>query len=577
MMDVAEKDKSKIDSQLLESRIGIPVVAINSRTGKGLEELKDRLDSIKSDERKTLLDVSKIVDSSLESLKGATNTDNAYLALTRLAHKKISLHEEEINFEELNKIEESVDFDDLKSKEIVERYRVIDELIQGVIISSSDKKRNTLSSKFDKILIHKLWGIIIFALLLLLVFQAVFTLAQYPMDWIDQGFTWLIGTSKEILPQGAFFDLITEGLLAGIGGVVIFIPQIAILFACLSLLEESGYMSRVVYMMDNIMQKFGLNGRSVIPLVSGAACAIPAIMSARSISNWKERMITIFVTPLISCSARIPVYAILIALVIPETLVFGFVSLQALTLFGLYLLGFLAALGSAWVMKLIINSKEQSFFLMEFPRYKIPQIKNVGLTIYVKTRSFVFEAGKVIIAISTILWVLASYGPGDQMKNADDFVKQEYPELIGDEFDKKVESKKIEFSYAGYLGKAIEPVIEPLGFNWKIGIALLTSFAAREVFVGTMATIYSIEAEDDSSLPLKTRMREEVNSNTGERFYTPAVGISLMVFYAFAMQCMSTIAVVYRETNSWKWPILQLIYMTLLAYFSSLLAYNIFS
>jgi ferrous iron transport protein B len=329
--------------------------------------------------------------------------------------------------------------------------------------------------------------------------------------------------------------------------------------------------------MDRIMQKFGLNGRSVVPLVSGAACAIPAIMSARSIGNWKERMITIFVTPLISCSARIPVYTILIALVVPETYLWGFLNLQGLTLLMLYVLGFIAALGSAFVMKLLLKSPDKSFFVMEFPRYKLPQFQNVITTIYNKTSSFVFEAGKVIVAIAIILWVLASYGPGDEMAKKEASIIKENPELSGDKLEKKVSAGRIEASYAGHLGKFIEPSIKPLGFNWKIGIALLTSFAAREVFVGTMATIYSIEDDGDSNDPLKLRMAREINPETGEKYYNAAVGFSLMVFYAFAMQCMSTIAVVYKETNSWKWPLLQFIYMTALAYVSSLLVFNLLS
>ncbi|MEQ9149280.1 MAG: ferrous iron transport protein B [Cytophagales bacterium] len=577
MVDIAEKDRSNIDLALLESRLGVPVVAINARKGLGIKELKEKLSSIDYSSRKTLLDVSKITDIPIDEIKKAANTDNPYLALTRLTYSGTNVLLNSSHSELALSIRSKIDSEELKTNEIVERYKSIDALLQDVVVNRDGIKRLSLSSKLDKILIHRVWGIVIFAILLLGVFQAVFTLAQYPMDWIDEGFAWLTSSSQNTLPQGAFFDLLTEGLLAGIGGVVIFIPQIAILFACLSLLEESGYMARVVYMMDNVMQRFGLNGRSVVPLVSGAACAIPAIMSARGIANWKERIITIFVTPLISCSARIPVYTILIALVIPEERVLGIFNLQGLTLFSLYLLGFLAAIGSAYAMKFIIKTREKSFFIMEFPRYKIPQMKNVVFTIYIKTRAFVFEAGKIIIAIATVLWVLASYGPGDQMNDSAERVREEFSHLEEAQLQKKVSAVMIENSYAGHLGKFIEPAIEPLGFNWKIGIALLTSFAAREVFVGTMATIYSIENDDGDNLPLKRRMAQELNPDSGEKFYNPAVGLSLMVFYAFAMQCMSTLAIVYRETNSWKWPMLQLVYMTALAYVSSLLVYNLFS
>lgn len=577
MVDIAEKDHSNIDLALLESRLSVPVIAINARKGLGIKELKEKIANVEFSTRNTLMDVSKITEIPLNDIKKASNTDNAYLGLTRLTYSGTNAILNSGHSELALSIRSAIDAEEIKANEIVERYKVIDAILEDVVVNKDGVKRLNLSSKLDKILIHRVWGIVIFAILLLAVFQAVFTLAQYPMDWIDEGFAWLISYSQDVLPEGAFFDLLTEGLLAGIGGVVIFIPQIAILFACLSVLEESGYMARVVYMMDNVMQRFGLNGRSVVPLVSGAACAIPAIMSARGIANWKERMITIFVTPLISCSARIPVYTILIALVIPEERILGIFNLQGLTLFSLYLLGFLAAIGSAYAMQFILKTREKSFFIMEFPRYKIPQLKNVAFTIYIKTRAFVFEAGKIIIAIATVLWVLASYGPGDQMENAALEVQEKYSDLDEQKLQKKVSAVKIENSYAGHLGKFIEPAIEPLGFNWKIGIALLTSFAAREVFVGTMATIYSIENDDGDYLPLKRRMGQETDPDTGESFYTPAVGLSLMVFYAFAMQCMSTLAIVYRETNSWKWPMLQLIYMTALAYVSSLLVYNLFS
>lgn len=565
MLDVVEKDKSEIDIDLLKDKLNIPIIPINSRSGKGIKDLKDAIEENTPINNKTLIDVKEISGLDSEKIEELGHNSNPYRALANI------LYEER---QESNQI---INKDEVKEKEITLRYKIIDSLLENVIKKPVDHKHETLTSKLDKILIHKVWGILIFAILLLLVFQAVFTLAAYPMDWIDQGFAMLIAFSQENLPEGVFFDLLTEGILSGIGGVVIFIPQIAILFALLSLLEESGYMTRVVYMMDKFMQRFGLNGRSVVPLVSGAACAIPAVMSARSISNWKERIITIFVTPLISCSARIPVYAILIALVIPETYIFGIINLQGLTLFGLYLLGFVAAMLSALGLKFIIKSKELSYFIMEFPRYKVPQLKNVGLTIYTKTRSFVFEAGKVIIAISTILWVLASYGPGNKMEQAERIVTEQFPNIDEAEKDKKVAAKKIEYSYAGHLGKKMEPIIEPLGFNWKIGIALLTSFAAREVFVGTMATIYSVEDDANEVKPLKARMNAEINPKTGKKVYTLPVGLSLMVFYAFAMQCMSTLAVVYKETNSWKWPMLQLIYMTLLAYISSLIVFNLFS
>ena len=366
--------------------------------------------------------------------------------------------------------------------------------------------------------------------------------------------------------------------MAGLAGVLVFIPQIAILFAFIALLEESGYMSRAVFLMDKLMRKVGLNGKSVVPLISGMACAIPAIMATRNIDSWKDRLITIFVTPFMSCSARLPVYAILIGLVVPEQQVLGVFNLQGLVLQALYLLGFLAAIGSAYIMKLILKSTQKSYFIMELPGYKIPSWKNIGLTIYDKSKTFVLEAGKIIIAISIVLWVLASYGFNENFRNAEENVRQNIgANASQEEYEVALSSYKLEYSVAGSFGKIIEPAIRPLGYDWKIGIALITSFAAREVFVGTMSTIYSIGASDDDEITIRERLREEKNPETGEPMYSPAVAFSLMVFYAFAMQCMSTLAIVYRETKGWKWPIIQTIYMTAVAYISALITYNIFS
>jgi len=410
---------------------------------------------------------------------------------------------------------------------------------------------------------------------LFLIFQSIFAWAQIPMDFIDSTFASLSNRLDEYFPDGPFFDLITQGIIPGIGGIVIFIPQIAILFACISILEESGYMARVVFLMDKLMRKFGLNGKSVVPLISGLACAIPAIMATRTIENWKDRLITIFVTPFMSCSARLPVFTILVALIIPDVKLFGFFNYQGLVLMGLYLLGFFAALISAFVLKLIIKTKERSYLIMEMPTYRWPKWSNVGYTIVEKTKSFVFEAGKVILAISIVLWVLASYGPGDAMNNAEDAVRHEMGQtkLPANEFEAQVASYKLEHSYAGIIGKALEPAIEPLGYDWKIGIALVTSFAAREVFVSTIATIYSLGGTEDEQT-IKGRLRSEINPNTGGPRYTPAVGLSLLVFYTFAMQCMSTLAVVKRETKGWKWPLIQLAYMTALAYVSAFIIYQ---
>jgi ferrous iron transport protein B len=462
--------------------------------------------------------------------------------------------------------------------EIIRRYEFIQNLLNQVIIKAPNPGWKKTSHRIDKVLTHKLWGYLIFFALLFLIFQSIFAWAQIPMDFIDYEFTALSVWLDKSLPDGPLFDLISQGILPGIGGIIVFVPQIAVLFAFISVLEETGYMARVVFLMDKIMRRFGLNGKSVVPLMSGWACAIPAIMATRTIENWKDRLITIFVTPFMSCSARLPVFTILVALTIPDRMIWGFINLQGLVMMGLYLLGFLAAILSALMMKFIINVKERSYLIMELPTYRWPLWKNVGFAIVDKTKAFVFDAGKVILAISVVLWVLASFGPGDEMQKAEQTVLREAQNqrLTEQGLADRVAAYKLEHSYAGLIGKGIEPVIRPLGFDWKIGIALITSFAAREVFVGTIATIYSLGSTEDQ-LTIRERLANEVNPETGGPRFTMAVGLSLLLFYTFAMQCMSTIAIVKRETGGWKWPIIQLTYMTGLAYVSALIAYQFFS
>ncbi|HQV01624.1 MAG TPA: ferrous iron transport protein B, partial [Bacteroidia bacterium] len=378
-------------------------------------------------------------------------------------------------------------------------------------------------------------------------FQTIFTLAQYPMDFFDNWFSAFSIWVADNLPAGLLNNLLVDGVLAGLGGILIFIPQIALLFAFIALLEDSGYMARVSFIMDKLMRGIGLNGRSVIPLIGGVACAVPAIMGTRTIQNWRERMVTIFVLPLISCSARLPVYALLIALVIPPVKWFGFFNLQGLVLLVMYLIGFAAVVISALVIKLFIKDKQPSYFIMELPVYRVPQWSNVLYMVWDKVKVFVFDAGKIIIAISIILWVLSSFGPSLKMENID---KQFALQLAQPQADtaavtNTMHAHKLEHSYAGIMGKKLEPLIAPLGFDWKIGIALITSFAAREVFVGTMSTIYSVGT--DNMLSVKAKMQAEKNRHTQQPFYNMAVGVSLMLFYVFAMQCMSTLAIVKRE------------------------------
>lgn len=582
MMDLVARAGISYDFKALSKKLGVPVVPINARVGIGLDELKKMVAGPVPVPAKSIFTIWDEVKVPVNELREKLQVDNDYEAYQFLEQPR-SLHF-------LSKKDQQV-VDDVRTHyhfspgkfqgaETIQRYGFIQDLLNEVTLKQTDFSWKNYSRKIDKVLTHKVWGYALFLGLLFLIFQAIFAWATVPMDMIDVLFSDLSRYLHSMLPDGPLTSLLADGIIPGIGGIIIFVPQIAILFAFISVLEESGYMARVVFLMDKLMRRFGLNGKSVVPLMSGVACAIPAIMATRTIDNWKERTITIFVTPLMSCSARLPVFTILIALVVPNQKALGFFNLQGLALMGLYLLGFVAALGSAWVMKHIIKVKERSYLIMELPTYRVPRWSNVGYTIVEKTKAFVLEAGKVIMAISIILWVLASYGPGDKISNAREYVLAESNNLRLTEqgLEDRVAAYKLENSYAGVIGKALEPVIKPLGYDWKIGIALITSFAAREVFVGTMATIYSIgSAGGDDDATIKSRMKAEINPETGGPRFTPAVGFSLLVFYTFAMQCMSTIAVVYRETGGWKWPALQLIYMTTLAYLSALLVYQLFS
>ena len=458
------------------------------------------------------------------------------------------------------------------------RYEKISTLLEEVVSrKETPKSASSLTAKLDNIFVHPVWGYVIFVGILFLIFQAIYSLAEVPMDLIDGVFGGLSQWLKNTLPGGVLSDLLSEGIVPGIGGVVIFVPQIALLFAFIAILEETGYMSRVVFIMDKLMRPFGLNGRSVVPLISGVACAIPAIMATRTIDHWKDRLVTIMVTPLMSCSARLPVYTLLIALVIPDQSIGGVFNLKGLTLLGMYLLGLIAALGAAFVFRFLIKAKRKSFLILELPQYRMPRWRNVGITLWEKVRVFIWEAGKIIMAISIILWVLATYGPPKRIENAVNAIPKpaETSEEAMAEYQNMVQTVELENSWIGLLGKTIEPAIKPLGYDWKMGIALITSFAAREVFVGSMAIIYSI-GDDFEESSLIQRLRNEKKAD-GSPIYTLAVGISLMLFYAFAMQCMSTLAIVYRETKSWKWPALQAIYMTSLAYICALIAFQLLS
>ena len=580
MLDVAEESGISINSGKLSKILGIPVVELNAREGIGIEGLKHTIFN-QLQQKKTHINppsFDKKAETVFEEVKIKFGIENKYLALQYAAQAQKLMFLGENQQKELEEIVKKHNFnaDKFQSTETIERYRDISGTLTEVVIEEGIKKE-TISEKIDHILLHKIWGYVIFLGILFLIFQSVFTIAEAPMDLIDQGVAMVNDFLKSNLPDNQLVSLLTDGLIAGIGGVLIFIPQIAFLFAFISILEESGYMARVVVLMDKLIRKFGMSGKSVVPLISSMACAVPAIMSARTIGSWKDRLITIMVTPLMSCSARLPIYTILIALVVPNTKALGFFNLQGVALMGLYLLGFFSALLAGFIMKFMLKSRERSYFIMELPTYKKPRWKQVGFTILEKVKTFVFEAGKVIVAISIVLWVLASYGPGDKIERAEKAVIAQNPRLEQAQLDSKIASVRLANSYAGHFGKFIEPAIRPLGYDWKIGIALITSFAAREVFVGTVSTIYSIGADAENETTIKERLRNEVNAETGKPTFSVATSFSLLIFYVFAMMCMSTLAVVYRETKGWKWPIIQLVYMSVLAYVSAFVVYQILS
>ncbi|MCL6293651.1 ferrous iron transport protein B [Jejuia spongiicola] len=575
MADRMDYKGISLDIPYLEEHLETKIALVSTRKNNGIDQLKDLIANYKD------ISVSPCIDASGIDAEYFGNLKKAFP--NQLLYKLWLVITQDVNFGKTDrneidavanfKTKSKADLKRLQQKETIKRYQFINNVLkQGQTIDASQAK--DLRSKLDRVLTHKVWGYLIFGLILLTIFQAIYDWAELPMDLIDATFASLSEWTKNVLPPGAFTNLLAEGIIPGLGGIVIFIPQIAFLFLFIAVLEESGYMSRVVFLMDRIMRRFGLSGKSVVPLISGTACAIPAIMATRNIESWKERLITILVTPFTTCSARLPVYLIIIALVIPEGRFLG-LSYQALTLMLLYLIGFGAAVISAYILNKILKIKSKSFFVVEMPNYKLPLFKNVAITVIEKTKAFIFGAGKIILAISIVLWFLASYGPGEDFNNAENIITTKYASqnLNEEELQQKIASHKLEHSFIGLTGRAIEPVIRPLGYDWKIGIAIVSSFAAREVFVGTLATIYSVGSDEEETI--KNRMAGEINPVLGGPLFNFASGISLLLFYAFAMQCMSTLAIVKRETNSWKWPTLQLVIMSTFAYIVALIAFQL--
>ena len=573
MMDLIENDGVKIYLKLLEEKLGVAVIPINARKKIGIGNLKQAILNVKERENKnSFVDIKNLCPNLIEDIQKLLNKASDYNAFQIACNYKTITDFSKQDKGKLDNIISEHKFiaKRLQATETVRRYKAIDQLLEECIEYPENSKNNSLTQKLDNILTHPIYGFAIFLGVLFLIFQAVFSWSEYPMEIIDNSISQLSQFVANSLPEGALNSLIVDGIIAGLGGIVIFVPQIAFLFAFIAILEDTGYMSRVSFITDKLLRGFGLSGRSIIPLLSGAACAIPAVMSARTIPNWKERIITIMVVPLMSCAARLPVYTLLISMMIPAEQKWFIFNLQGLTMMGFYLIGFISAILIAWLMKYIIKSKERSYFVMEMPTYKTPDWRTVFYTIIEKVKVFLIDAGKIIIAISIVLWALSSYGPASKF----DEIERKYQNTENAEVI--IASEKLESSYAGIIGKSIEPVIAPLGFDWRIGISLITSFAAREVFVGTMSTIYSV-GDADNTKSIREKLMSHKNPNTGEAFFTPAVALSLMLFYAFAMQCMSTLAIVFRETNGWKWPVIQFVYMSALAYIASFIAYQLLS
>jgi ferrous iron transport protein B len=583
MMDLARRKGTHIDIRALELELGVPVVPVNPRKDKGISLLKRTIGRVAQNAShhkspRDFIDNKALAPQAVSGMHQLMPQLSNYNALHHLInHEQFEL--DAALQQQIEKVEQDTAFNPTKTQaeEIMQRYQRIRQIMHNSVVEADPLARKLFTDRLDDILLHRTWGYLILLGVLFLLFQSVFWLAQFPMDGIEWSFGQLGGWLERVLPEAWWSDLLINGVVAGLSGIVVFVPQIMILFGLITLLEDSGYMARISFLTDKLMRKVGLNGKSVMPMISGFACAVPAIMSARNIENKKERLLTILVTPLMSCSARLPVFTILIALIIPNTYYLGFLSLQGLVMMGLYLLGVFMALLVAWVARWFIENKERSFFILELPVYRSPRWKNVIQTMIEKAKIFVFDAGKVIMVISLALWVLSSFGPSGKMNALDLRYAnlRSQPGANAVELEKQYQSEHLANSYAGLLGKAIEPAIAPLGYDWKIGIALITSFAAREVFVGTMATLYSVGSDaDEEDATLRQKMAAAKWSD-GSKVYTLATGVSLMIFYLLAMQCMSTLAIVRRETRSWKWPAIQLLYMTALAYGMSLLFYQL--
>jgi ferrous iron transport protein B len=569
-----------IDIPALEAALHTRIALVSTRQKTGIEELKELIINYKKLSLETLVDIARIDPPFFSSLKEKFPNEELgklWMVISQNFEVVGALRKMEIQKEN---IKTEAEIKRMQQRETILRYQVINNALKDTYKVTAVGTRALL----DKILLHKVWGYVIFMAILLLIFQVIFYVSEYPKGWIESALGWVGEWLSGILPEGSLTSLLVDGVIPGLTAVVSFVPQIALLFFFISLLEESGYMSRVVFLMDRIMRPFGLNGKGTIPLISGAACAIPAVMATRTIESWRERLIAILVTPFITCSARLPIYLIIIKLVIPQGNYFFFDN-QAVALFALYMLGVFMAIFSAWLLNkfLVLKHTIKTHFIIEMPTYKVPLVRNVLLTVYEKSKAFVVNAGKIIFFMTVLIWFLQTHGLSEKYRNAETHTKQMAAQYGWDEEQKEhyLLSYRTENSLLGNMGKFVEPVFRPLGYDWKISIAVLGSFAARETFVSTLATIYSlgevdVEEGEAEQRTVITRLQEEMRPD-GTPMFNLATGVSILLFFASAMQCISTFAIVRKETNSWKWAIIQWLFMTGFAYLSAFAAYQILS
>lgn len=597
MSDTAAEMGIKINASKLAEKFKVPVVSISGRTGANIQKLIGELEKTVATAVKRpattestphFYNLTEQEKQIAEAVQLNLDIANPYRALLVAHHYEWLSCLQKTERETLAAIVATKEFQSLRAQvdETLERYDRFTPIVRDTI-QQQPTGPVTITDRIDEVLTHRLWGPIIFFGVMLVIFQTIFDWSVYPMDWIEGGFAALSAWTTAVLPAGWFTELLTDGILAGLGGIMVFVPQIALLFLLISILEEVGYMARVVFMFDKTMQRFGMNGRSVVALISGSACAVPAIMSSRTIGNWQERLITTMVTPFISCSARIPVYLVLIGLAVPSVRWGGVLNAQSVVFGAMYALGVIAAFLSGWAMKKWLHARDRSYLAIELPVYRMPHWKNVWLTVWEKVAAFMIGAGQVILIVSIALWGLSRFGPGNTIEQAAATARTEAQQkgLDDTQTEDFISQRQLEASYAGRIGKSMEPVIRPLGYDWKIGIALLTSFAAREVFTGTLAVLYNMgsaegdindRSENAAKATLRQKMKAETFRDNGKPVYSLATALSLLVFYALAMQCMSTLAVVRRETGSWKWAAFQFVFMSIVAYLSAWTVYQIF-